>query len=61
MIKTIKKEFVCNSCSEDRFELDVAYSKADKEICRDCAYAQKRHNIYFSAGMADQFYSNILE
>ena len=57
MIKTTKKEFTCSSCEEYKFEFATDYSKLDKEICRDCAYAQKRHDTYFNAGQAEQFYN----
>jgi len=58
MIKTTKKEFVCSECQEDKINLAIVESQEKKQdICWDCAFAVKRHETYFNAGMSDQFYS----
>jgi protein-arginine kinase activator protein McsA len=59
MIKTIKKEFDCTSCDQPSIELAVIElsKNAEKDICWNCAYAQKRHNHYSKIGKEHLIYS----
>jgi hypothetical protein len=58
MIKTVKKEFDCSICEQPNIDLAVIESKnAEKEICWNCAFAQKRFNQYSKVGKEELIYS----
>jgi hypothetical protein len=58
MIKTEKKEFDCFICNQPSIDLAIVASKdSNKDICWNCAFAQKRFNHYSKIGKEELIYS----